>query len=534
MLLGGSSMPRPLTLGDYTLLPDTVHRQWYVNLNEDDLSDSLQHILSEEVQRHYPGWGIIVTSLPVIAINECEGESISRYEEAHITIQLTDVRCQTQGQYYYTSTARAHWRGVTASTLEKKSYSLKLTDAADDDLDAPLLGLQEGHTFILDAMAADLGRMRNRLCFDLWNEVSTLRDSDMVANGTRGHYVELLLNGSYHGVYCLCEKVNRKLLGLKKYKVDDSADDGSQASPYRGHLYKCSRGDDLTSYLALPEDYTESSTTEWYGWDLEYPDEYPSTEAWHPLIDLFQYTMAEDTAQTLDLERLSHHFQTDNFFEYPLFNFACKMMDNAMHNTYISFRNYHKDSIAWITPWDLDGSFGRDGTSWDNSIYTASEGLSLGWVRPYRSLHDRRDSTFMAELAIRWDRWRTATFAVEHVCQHIDSMAGILVNSGAWQREVERWDSLNVMYAGIGPLHLEADLTTETTMMKEWYERNFANLDARFLPYLPQPSAITTITADAPRGMTEDHWYDATGRAIASPLSNGIYIHNGQILIRKR
>ena len=536
LLAPATALTQNLLIPPYTLLPDTAAHVWYVSVENTLARDMEWHDrLVQRMQLASPGWQLVCTPLPVLAMNTCEGESISRFDEAHVNVQLIDAQCRTSGQYFFATRARTHWRGVTASTLDKKSYALKITDDADADTDTTLLGLRSDHTWILDGMAADLSRMRNRLCFDLWNEVCTLRDSDMLANGTHGHYVELLLNGRYEGIYCLSDKVNRKLLGLKKYKADDSDGTAPQPSPYRGHLYKCSRGGDITSYLALPDDYAESATTEWYGWDLEYPDDYPSVEAWHPLIDLFKYTMAEDTAQTLDLERLSQHFQTDNFFEYPLFNFACKMMDNAMHNTYLSFRNYRKDSIAWITPWDLDGSFGRDGTSLDNSMYTGSEGLSLGWVRPYRALYDRRDSTFMAGLAARWDQWRSATFSVEHVCQHIDSMADILISSGAWQREVERWDSLNVMYAGIGPLRLAADLTTETTLMKDWYCRNYDNMDARFLPYLPQPQAIATITADTPDRMTDGLWYDATGRCVAAPASDGLYIHDGRyILIRRQ
>ena len=103
-----SSIPQPLMFGDYILLPDTTNHQWLFCIDSQEMDDSQWQNLMEEVQRDYPGWSITATSLPVIAINECEGETISRFEEARITIQLIDVRRQTQGQYYYTSTARTH------------------------------------------------------------------------------------------------------------------------------------------------------------------------------------------------------------------------------------------------------------------------------------------------------------------------------------------------------------------------------------------------------------------------------------------
>ena len=67
-------------------------------------------------------------------------------------------------------------------------------------------------------MAVDRLRMRNRLNFDIWNAMSGTpyeTDNDN-RNGTNGFFVELFINGEYHGLYCMTDKVNRKLLGVKK------------------------------------------------------------------------------------------------------------------------------------------------------------------------------------------------------------------------------------------------------------------------------------------------------------------------------
>lgn len=72
--------------------------------------------------------------------------------------------------------------------------------------------------------------MRNRLCMDLWNSFSPvpyINDEPDAINGTRGKFVEVLVNGKYQGLYCLSEKIDRKQLKLKK-----DYEDG-------GVLFKC-------------------------------------------------------------------------------------------------------------------------------------------------------------------------------------------------------------------------------------------------------------------------------------------------------
>lgn len=97
---------------------------------------------------------------------------------------------------------------------DKKSLAVRLVDGRGDDLDANVLGIREENSWILDAMAIDRIRMRNRICFDIWNSMSsTPYDTGYDnRNGTDGVFVELFLNGEYWGLYCLSDKVDRKLL----------------------------------------------------------------------------------------------------------------------------------------------------------------------------------------------------------------------------------------------------------------------------------------------------------------------------------
>ena len=68
--------------------------------------------------------------------------------------------------------------------------------------------MRDDDGWILDAMYADHARMRNRLLFDIWNDMDDLpydKDSDkpFQANGTHGMHVEILFNGSTSGFTAL-------------------------------------------------------------------------------------------------------------------------------------------------------------------------------------------------------------------------------------------------------------------------------------------------------------------------------------------
>jgi len=113
-------------------------------------------------------------------------------------------------------------RGALASSLVKKAFSIKLKDTnGSTPTDRSFYGLRSDNNWVLDAMGIDLARMRNRVSTDLWNDFSVkpyfgALEPNMV-NGTRGHFVEVFVNDSYNGLYCMTEKVDRKQLNLKKY-----------------------------------------------------------------------------------------------------------------------------------------------------------------------------------------------------------------------------------------------------------------------------------------------------------------------------
>ena len=227
--------------------------------------------------------------------------------------------------------------------------------------DSALLGMRSCSSWILDAMAIDCIGMRNRVCFDIWNQFSRLPYDTQFdgRNGTEGRFVEVYINNEYKGIYCLSDRINRKLLNLKKVK--ENPDNTFQV---RGVLYKS--GTNSIANQNTPgynDDYT-ACVVEWHNaWELAEPDEeYACEAAWQPLQDLF--------AGKRSYDEVKKYFYLDNMVDYQLFVMAFSISDNwGNKNHFFSVRNITKDiddvepteaarRKFVITPWDLDTSLG--------------------------------------------------------------------------------------------------------------------------------------------------------------------------------
>ena len=289
-------------------------------------------------------------SLPLVNV-EVDVSRLSKenYIPGHITI--VDAEMRTEGRLMASFDCKLRYRGASSLKYEKKSFAIKLLDSDGENLDANVFGIRKENDWILDAMAIDRIRMRNRVCFDIWNEISKTpykTDFDN-RNGTLGYFVEVYLNGDYHGLYCMTDKIDRKLLGLKKAKEQ------SDGSVYvRGVLYKGESWTDATgmSGYDTSESFDEES---WNGWELQYPDDYPCYDAWKPLMNLIDFCNTRNAFFKLHYRQ---HFYYDNLVDYALFIMGLNIIDNNVKNTHFSCPDINVNETYLITPWDLDCSLG--------------------------------------------------------------------------------------------------------------------------------------------------------------------------------
>lgn len=411
-------------------------------------------------------------SVPLVNVEvEINSVSSTDYQLGSITI------CEYKDSAVETSSynCQVRYRGNYALNLPKKSFNIKLVDEEGEKLDANLLDLRTDNTWILDAMGIDKLRMRNRVCFDMWNEFShTMWDTSYDnRNGTVGTMVEVFINGEYNGLYFLSDKINRQLLNLRKAKVND---DGSVT--VKGLLYKGIAWSALTTYI---EDASTNSV-EWNAFELQHPDEYPSQQAWQPLIDLIDFNV--DTELEYFAAHYNEHYYVDNLVDYWVFLMAMGLTDMPYKNTFLSTPDINFDHRFMLTPWDLDACLGR---SWNGTQQSQFPAVTrLDGYAPYRRLLAENIDGFKQKLAQRWLQLIENQLSPTNLENHINAIAQRFVESGAWEREYERWKNTSVK--------IGANIYSEVQYVTNWYINNLAYANDFIEVWNDDPTNITAST----------------------------------------
>ena len=456
-------------------------------------------------------------SLPLVNLT-VDISSVNRSNYVQGEIEITDYLRRTdpatETVHYQ---CKLRYRGASSSGYNKKSFAVKLYDEAGEDLDANVFGIREENSWILDAMAIDRTRMRNRVCFDVWNDMSqTPYETNFDnRNGTKGVFVEVFLNGEYHGLYCMTDKIDRKLLGLKKAKVGDDGDVTVKGLLYKGISW--GSGYNLLSY----DSNANVDQDTWNSWELQYPDDYPSIDTWQPLMNLIDFCSDETTDEEFEA-LFNDYFYTDNFADYVVFTLALNVGDNIYKNTFLSVVDITKGHRYMISPWDMDMSLGGN---WDGTYNERLSSINQYNGRaPFNRLIKKNMDGFVSKLTDIWTEYYTTMFAPENIGQRLDNYANMFEASGAWERELGKWNE--------NPVPLKTNIAEEMNYVKGWYVRNYESLCNQF-----GTPPVTNAIANIREPVFLDNIYTLDGRKINATdtrqLTKGIYIvHGRKVLVR--
>ena len=397
-------------------------------------------------------------SLPLVNI-EVNIDTVSYFHFVPGTFTLTEFNDSVTTHTY---NCLVRHRGKTAIFLPKKSFAIKLVDDEGEKLDANLLGLRTDNSWILNAMGIDKLRMRDRVCFDIWNEFShTMWDTKFNnRNGTVGSMVEVFINGEYNGIYCLTDKINRQLLNLRKAKVEEDS-----SVTVKGLLYK-GKDSGLSDFLL---DYQEdrTDTLMWNTFELQYPDDYPSPQAWQPLMDLIDFN-----GKSGDEYFKAHYnewYYDDNLVDFWILIMALGQEDMPYRNTFISTPDINFEHRYMLTPWDLDACLGRNYMG--NESHFLPSLFRLNCYGPFNRLVPYNINGFKNKLARRWFELIDNELSPENLENHLRAIAQRYVESGAWEREYTLWKHTSI---AIG-----RNIENELQYVMTWYTNNISILSTQ-------------------------------------------------------
>ena len=423
---------------------------------------------------------LYITSLPIMVIKTTE--SIKDEPKVDCTIQLFDPLARTddgdrKNLVMFESKAGIEYRGAGAMRYPKKPYNFKLKTDTGEKREAELLNIRNDNSWILDAMYLDMARMRNRVCFDLWNTFNKpyyVDEKPKANSGTHGDYVEVFINGQYMGLFILSDRIDRK-----QYQIDQ---DG-------GYIYKA-KGWTAACYL---QGYSARSSNDDYYWnsgeiEQEYPDaddgKKPNFNHMADFIDFVSKTTKEEFSKNFS-SRIAENSVIDTF----IFLNMILAYDNAGRNTYWVYRNINTDKRIMHGLWDLDGTLGRD---WNRVITSASAGWYYGnsanpgssHFKLFKRIIDGDVEGLQQKIYNRWMELKDNQLAADKFDALVDSYAHKQISSGARDREIARWRELESLDAATGTngwVHYSGnygDIEWEIKYMKQWWRDRLKKVDS--------------------------------------------------------
>ena len=407
------------------------------------------------------------TYMPILEIT---ASGFSKQQWGTGSIIVHDATLKTDSAY----AMEVRNRGDFTSRYNKRSMGIKLKGTDGKKINRSLLGLRTDNYWVLNAMTVDPSRMRGRIIMDLWADFAEapyysnyVKDAPSVS---RGKLVEVFLNGSYHGVYDLCERIDRKQCGLAK---------GNDIVP-GGMLYKADQWSHATQFASALGSWHTSSTPserqeEWSGWQIKYPEPSAKKNAkWQPLVAAIQEV--SNTSDAEFCQRIGTLFDLPAVRDYYLLIELIFATDNSAKNMYWAIQDYQRDARLTPIPWDMDGTLGRN--------YAGSDHTSNA-TRDYRDflrreghqnalferLYKLDPNDWNAQMAKRYRQLRRTHFDPQRLSERITSLLHLMEQSGAHLREAQRWNNAN---------GLRINIPQEAEFIKAWITRRIAYLDKQY------------------------------------------------------
>ncbi len=341
-------------------------------------------------------------ALPVLTIDLEDGQAPG---DAYVPGTLRYA--EPGGLTAITTPVELRLRGNTSRRFPKKSFRLKLVDAEGRKRDLSLCGLREDDDWILNPMYSDTSKLREALSYWLWEEINS---RGRAAASSRFRFAEVVLNGTYWGLYGVQERVDRKQVG---------------ADRRAGILYKVAANErpSVRALLAGEGDACGGIELEFVGSEVAAP--------WAPAADYMAFLSGEAPPGDSQIDR-------DNAVDYALWSMLAQARDGRFKNQYIHCMPRPGGGYAlYRIPWDLNHTLGD---LWDgDSPETNYVSFEIGEMAPddaaARLLAE--DGDFMDALRARWRALRAGPVTEENLLSHARALFGALYP--AILRDTARW-----------------------------------------------------------------------------------------------
>jgi subtilisin-like proprotein convertase family protein len=369
----------------------------------------------------------------------------------------------------YNGKVAIEYRGSSSLQFQKKSMSLETVDNLGNDLDVSLLNMPAEHDWILYASYTDKSLIRNALTFDLAARMGNY--------APRNHFVEVLIDGEYQGVYILEEKIKKgdDRVNISKLSKLDNAGDALTG----GYMLRIDKRDGTEGGFKSHVGPTSGSLDTVF-FQYYYPKDTTITPQQQSYIKNFVWNFEQNlqSGQFSDpVNGYTRFIEPKSFVDFFIINELSKNVDAYKVSTYMYKDKDSKGGKLNLGPvWDYDlgwtnANFGN-GTSpagWEYQQTAAVYEIPFWWQRLMQ------DPNFVNKIKCRWEELKTRSITTPGTLfGKIDSLTSYLSESQA--RNFTMWPILDAN-VWANPTPVQTTYAGHASELKNWIASRFGWID---------------------------------------------------------
>ena len=431
------------------------------------------------------------TNLPIVWI-EVDGQYIDR--DVRITARMKIIH-NGDGNLNYADTL-AHpgqnvdyegyvalrYRGSSSFSMsDKKPYSFRPLDKPLEDggshKKVNILGMGKDNNWALLAPYADKSMLRDLLAFEVsrpWMEYTP-----------EGRFCELILDGTYYGVFILTEVVSK---GKHRVNLPDPGESDDEITG--GYIMEVNRTDGEVTHISKYHPVSNTGTP-YTNKIINFQYKSPDYE------DLTQAQVTYITGRIDQMERTlwnyrpsgtndyANYIDVTNFVDYQIAMELGHNVDGYRLSGKFFKRRDSVDQRFKMVVWDNNLSYGNadyyQGWRTDTWMYKNNNILNQGGdeqLIPFWWYKLNTSPEFTEALKARWAQYRRSNLREDRIMATVDSLANVLTVQGAEGRNSRAWPRWGVY---VWPNYYVADsFADEVDWLKQWLHNRIAWMDEQF------------------------------------------------------
>jgi len=363
-------------------------------------------------------------------------------------------------------------RGSTSSMFPQQSYGLETRNPDSSNLNVSLFDWPSDNDFILHAPYTDKSLMRNVLTYKLGNELGRW--------APRTQFCEVVLNGTYIGVYVMMERIkeNPGRVHIDKLNFEDTL--GNELTGgYIVKIDKTTGGGEIawtSPYLSQAPGNNQ----------IKFQVHEPDLNELHLLQKAYIQDYITDWEVALKISSFTSpingykaYIDVASFIDYFLITELSKNVDSYRISTFLHKQRISEGGKLVAGPlWDYN-------IAWGNADYcqgSLTSGWEINfndycggeWQNPFWWKRLLEDPLYANDVKCRWTNLRQSVLSDTEILTYIDSMATLLTVPA--QRHYQKWPILG---AYIWPNNfIGQTFEEEINYLKTWIQNRTAWMDA--------------------------------------------------------